>query len=179
MGPAPPEFMHFDRDLVVRQRTSRGNLVGWAFSALAPVCDSCGLPLYEHANAYQDAMLDAVLQLSTHLGPQAHRLHEVALPAWCGGTDFLGCMQLVRGPVPDTFGAQVDLFRRKAQLVDVLGTHLDDLRAPEATAYMACRAVLAARIDFELTDDDRNNQRGEHKRRSEQFFRVEASVGMD
>jgi hypothetical protein len=43
---------------------------------------------------------------------------------------------------------------------------------------MTCRAVQAARIDFELTES-RNNHRSEANRRAEQFFRVEASVGMD
>ena len=44
---------------------------------------------------------------------------------------------------------------------------------------MTCRAVQAAKIDFDATADDRNENRGEAKRRAEQFFRIEASVGMD
>ena len=64
-------------------------------------------------------------------------------------------------------------------LVDVLGSHLDDLRSPQAVSYMTCRAVQAARIDFDMTDELRNNNRSESKRRAENFFRVEASIGMD
>ncbi len=44
---------------------------------------------------------------------------------------------------------------------------------------MTCRAVLATKVDFDATPDDRNSDRGEAKRRAEQFFRVEASVGME
>jgi hypothetical protein len=44
---------------------------------------------------------------------------------------------------------------------------------------MTCRAVQAAKIDFDATDEARNNDRSEAKRRAEQFFRIEASVGMD
>jgi hypothetical protein len=44
---------------------------------------------------------------------------------------------------------------------------------------MTCRAVLASKIDFDATPDDRNAHRSEANRRAEQFFRLEASVGMD
>lgn len=179
IGPVSPDFFRFDQEMVMRQRQSRGSLVEWALAALGPVCETCEQPLYEHAHAYQDAMLDAIVQVSAQLGREAHRLHEVRLPAWCGSADFLACVKDLKAARPQGFRAQVDLFRRKAQLVDVLGSHLDDLRAPEATSYMTCRAVQAAKIDFDLTDDSRNNDRGEAKRRAEQFFRVEASVGMD
>jgi hypothetical protein len=43
---------------------------------------------------------------------------------------------------------------------------------------MTCRAVIAARVDFERSSDGANSDRGEPKRRAEQFFRIEASVGM-
>jgi hypothetical protein len=44
---------------------------------------------------------------------------------------------------------------------------------------MTCRAVLAAKVDFDATPDDNNSNRGEAKRKAEQFFRIEASIGMD
>ncbi len=179
IGTAPDAFWRFDRDLVLRQRESRGSLLEWLLAGLGPVCEDCELPLYSHAQAYQDELLEAIAQLAVHLGPQAHRLHEARLPAWCGAADFTACVQALKAERPQGFRAQVDVFRRKAQLVDALGAHLDDLRAPEAAAYMTCRAVQAARIDFELTDDARNNDRGEAKRLAEQFFRVEASVGLE
>ncbi|WP_295585757.1 hypothetical protein [uncultured Lamprocystis sp.] len=44
---------------------------------------------------------------------------------------------------------------------------------------MTCRAVQAAKIDFDLTPEARIKNRSEAKRRAEDFFRIEASVGMD
>lgn len=168
-----------DRGLVQRQRQSRGSLWQWALSALGPLCERCEAPLYEHAHAYQDAMLDAVLELAGDLGEGAHQLHTLALPAWCGGANFIDCAERLKAERPEGFEAQVLSFRRKATLVDLLGGHLDDLDDPQAAAYMTCRAVLAAELDFNATDDSANNHRGEHKRRAEQFFRTEASVGLD
>ncbi len=179
IGPVPPSFLSFDRELVMRQRQSRGSLIEWVWSGLGPVCADCELPLYVHAQSYQDELLDAIAQVGAHLQPQAHRLHEVRLPAWCGPADFLGCVKALKAEQAQGFKAQVDLFRRKAQLVAVMDEHLDELRAPEAGAYMTCRAVQAAKIDFDQTDEARNNDRSEAKRRAEQFFRVEASVGME
>ncbi len=39
--------------------------------------------------------------------------------------------------------------------------------------------MVAAKIDFDATDDSRTDDPGEDKRHAEQFFRIEASVGMD
>jgi hypothetical protein len=168
-----------DREIVMRQRTSRGSLVQWALEALEPACESCQEPLYDHAQSYLDAMLDAVTQLSSHLGQRAHQLYSVGLPAWCGDSDFIGCAKSLQATRADGFAAHVALFRRKATLVDLLSGHLDRLDSPQAAAYMTCRAVQAAKIDFYATDDARNSHRGEAKRRMEQYFRVEASVGME
>ncbi len=178
IGPVPPDFYRFDRELVQRQRSSRGSLFEWAVSALAPVCESCEQPLYAHAQSYQDAMLQAIVELTQHLGQGAHDLYNTGLPAWCGDSDFVDCVKSVQGRRPQGFADEVLLFRQKAELVDRLGSHLDDLRSPQAQAYMSCRAVQAAKIDFDLTDDSRNSGRSEANRRAEQFFRVEASVGM-
>lgn len=177
-GPALPDFHRADRELVLRQRASRGSLFEWAVSALGPVCERCEQPLYEHALAYQEAMLQAIAQLAADLGQQAHGLYDVTLPAWCGDSDFVDCIASVRGRVASDLQGQKQLFRQQAELSDRLGNHLDDLRSPQAQAYMSCRAVQAAKIDFDLTADDRNAHRGEANRRAEQFFRVEASVGM-
>jgi hypothetical protein len=72
-------------------------------------------------------------------------------------------------PLAATEGALRSAHGAEASGFTLLRNNLDALRW----------RLLAARIDFELTDDDRNNHRGEAKRRSEQFFRVEASVGME
>lgn len=179
IGPDPDAFVRFDRELVQRQRASRGSLFEWVVAALAPTCPTCEEPLYRHAHDYQDAMLEAILQMATHLGQRAHQLYEVPLPAWCGDSDFFDCARSLQGLRRADFAGHVELFRRKAQLVDLLGSRLDDVRSPQAAAYMTCRAVHAAHLDFALTDDDRNNHRGESNRRAEQFFRIEAGVGME
>ena len=80
---------------------------------------------------------------------------------------------------PDDFKASTDLFRRKAALVALMNEHLDDLTAPEAKAYMTCRVVQAAKIDFDLIDNEHNTHRNEAQRRSDRFFLIEASVGME
>ncbi len=71
------------------------------------------------------------------------------------------------------------LFRRKAGLVAAVNDFLGGLGDPRAKAYMTCRAVQAAKIDFDATDDAHNRNRSEANRLAEQFFRIEASVGMD
>lgn len=179
IGPEPDAFVRFDREMVVRQRQARGSVLEWVVSAFAPACPTCEAPLVRHAQQYQDVLLDTIVQTAAHLGQHAHRLYEVPLPAFCGDGDFIDCARSLQGRRPQGLAEERALFRQKAQLVDRLAAHLDELRHPQAEAYMTCRAVHAARLDFELTDDDRNNHRGEHKRRQEQFFRVEASVGMD
>jgi len=48
-----------------------------------------------------------------------------------------------------------------------------------AKAYMTCREAQSAKIDFDTTDENHNENRSEGKRRAEQIFRTAASVGMD
>ena len=106
-------------------------------------------------------------------------MHEAALPAWCRGKASAACTRALLDERAEGYPASVDLFRRKATLVALLNEHLDELDSHRAKSYMTCRAVLAAKIDFDATDDNHNFNRGEAKRRAEQFFRIEASVGMD
>ena len=167
-----------DLELVSRQRESRGSLVEWLISSMGTVCTTCEQPLYQHAQTYQDELLDLLLETDEDLGRAAHGMHTLPLPDWCGERDFADCIRMVKGQKVSTFEEHVALFRRKAALVSLCNEHLDDLTAPEAKAYMTCRAVLAAKTDFDATDDSHNVDRGEAKRRAEQFFRIEASVGM-
>jgi hypothetical protein len=62
--------------------------------------------------------------------------------------------------------------------VAVVNDYLDDIKEPKAKAYMTCRAVQAARLDFDATDDARKEHRLEANRKAEDFFRIEASIGM-
>jgi len=168
-----------DSGLVQAQRESRGSLLQWLLAGLGPVCATCEQPLYEHAQNYQNMMLQALIQLEADLEPRVHGVQAARRPHWCGDDDFLTCAGRLMAERPADFRGHVDLFQRKAQLVEVVANHLDDLEAPEARAYMACRAVLAAKSDFDATPDDYNANRGEAKRRAEHFFVTEASVGVD
>jgi hypothetical protein len=85
----------------------------------------------------------------------------------------------LRAQKPTDLHRHVALFRRKVERVDLLGNDLDDLKVPDAKAYMTCRAVHAAEIDFNAKAEERNENRSEAKRRAEQFFRIETGVGME
>lgn len=177
-----PEFLRVhDAALVKRQRDSRGSIVQWLLEELGSRCEEgdCQQTLFQNAQSYQDALLLALMQVDRHLGVDAHELHKVKLPEWCGNTDLSVCANTLMDQRATDFKSHVNLFRRKAGLVDVISNHLDDISAPQAKAYMTCRAVQAARIDFEATDDKRKDYRSEANRRAEHFFRIEASVGME
>ena len=64
-------------------------------------------------------------------------------------------------------------------MVDIVQKYMDQIETPATKAYMTCRAVLAAKIDFDATSNDRNEYRSEANRKTEHFFRIEASVGME
>ncbi|MFM1988045.1 MAG: hypothetical protein RJA99_1002 [Pseudomonadota bacterium] len=168
-----------DAELVARQHASRGSLFGLLRAKISPDCEDCEADRYRRANEYQDEMLEVLIETGRQLSADAHRLDAVALPAFCRGAPWSDCAAALVAERPADTRGLVDLFVRKTRLVDLLGGHLDDLDEPRAKAYMTCRAVLAAKIDFDGSSDDANSHRGEAKRRSEQFFRVEASVGME
>jgi hypothetical protein len=65
------------------QRESRGTLMEWLVSAAAPVCESCEKPLYEHANSYQDGLLQTLLQADA-AARTSGLAYAPKLPLWCG-----------------------------------------------------------------------------------------------
>ena len=168
-----------DSEVVQRQRASRGTLMEWLISAAAPYCERCEQPLYAHAQSYQDDLLQVLLQADAAVRETGLHLPAPTLPAWCGTRPFADCARALLDEKPQDFRGQVDLFRRKAGLVATLNDFLDDITEPKAKAYMTCRAVQAARIDYDATDDARKEHRLERHRHAEQFFRIEASIGMD
>jgi hypothetical protein len=175
-----PDYLRMvERGLVERQRAARGDLLSWLREEFSAQCPECEQDRYARADAYQDEMLLALLETGLHLGPNAVELDGRPLPEYCRGESWFRCATRLLAESPNDLAGRRDLFRRKATLVDLLGDRLDALESPQAKAYMTCRAVKAAKIDFDETPDDRNVHRGEAKRRSEQFFRTEASVGMD
>ncbi|MFO0157556.1 MAG: hypothetical protein ACK51V_00795, partial [bacterium] len=171
--------MH-DKEVVQRQRDSRGNLMGWLLEYLGSDCDTCEQPtLYEHAHAYQDALLHTLLQGDEMVRQSGLSLPGVSLPAHCGKLDFRACATGLLAEKPNDYREQVALFRRKAALMLALNQFLDKVDDPQAKAYMTCRVVQSAKIDFDATSEGRNENRSEDKRRLEHFFRIEASVGME
>jgi hypothetical protein len=172
-------LMFQDNEIVQKQRATRGTLMEWLVSAAAPVCETCEQPLYVHANSYQDGLLQTLLQADAAVKASDLKLSEPTLPAWCGTRAFADCARSLLDEKPQDYPGHVDLFRRKAALVATVNDHLDDITEPRAKAYMTCRAVLAAKLDYDATDDARKEHRLEAHRRAEQFFRIEASIGME
>jgi len=170
-----------DLAIVKQQRESRGTLIEWLLLAVGPACETCEQPLFDHAHAYLDTMLEVLLQgdAIVRAGIAAVQLPKAKLPSWCGRKNFPDCARGLMAEKPEDFRSNVALFRRKAELVAAMNDFLDSLEEPKAKAYMTCRAVVSAKIDFDATDENRTDNRGEDKRRAEQFFRIEASVGMD
>ena len=147
--------------------------------AIKPKCDTCDLPLFQQSQAYMDSMLRALLQASSYVPEDVRARNRTRLPAWCGGEDFAECTGRLLSRTDNTFQGQLSLFRRKAEMVDIVQKYMDEVETPRAKAYMTCRAVVAAKIDFDATSNDRNEYRSEANRKTEHFFRIEASVGME
>ena len=178
----PAELIkELDAVTVKKQREARGSLMAWLLMAIGPSCETCDQPLYEHAHDYQDVMLEVLLQGDALIksGAAGVQLPKASLPSWCGNATFETCARGLMSEKPQDFQAILALFRRKAVLVAALTDHLDGLEEPKAKAYMTCRAVQSAKIDFDTTDENYTENRSEGKRRAEQFFRTAASVGMD
>jgi hypothetical protein len=132
-----------------------------------------------HANSYQDGMLQTLLEADAAVKASGLRLPDIKLPALCGALEFADCARGLMAEEPADYAAHVDLFRRKAGLVAAVNDYLDDIKEPKVKAYMTCRAVQAAKIDYDATDDARKERRLEVHRKAEQFFRIEASIGME
>lgn len=171
-------LMAQDRAEVMQQRDMRGSLIEWLVESASSFCEACGDLLYEHSQNYLNQMLAMLKEASADLGEDARKLHEARLPEWCKGRDFVDCANALLAERADGHTAIVDRFGRTAELVGILNDNLDQLNSRPARSYMTCRAVLAAKMDFDLTPDDKNAQRGEANRKAAQFFRVEASIGM-
>jgi hypothetical protein len=168
-----------DRAIVKQQRDSRGSLFGWLMQSITPECDTCDLPLFQQSQAYMDEMLRALLQASSYVPEDIRARNRTRLPAWCGGEDFAECTGRLLSRTDNTFQGQMSLFRRKAEMVEIVQKYMDEIETPATKAYMTCRAVLAAKIDFDATSDERNEYRSEANRKTEHFFRSEASIGME
>lgn len=173
------EIMAQDHAIVRQQRNSRGSLFGWLMQSIRPDCDTCDLPLFQQAQLYMDEMLRALLQASSYVPADIRARNRARLPAWCGGEDFAQCTTHLLSRQDNTFQGQLSLFRRKAEMVEIVQIYMDEIEAPAPKAYMTCRAILAAKVDFDAIPDGRNDFRSESNRRTEHFFRNQASIGME
>jgi len=167
-----------ERLVVQRQRDSRGTLMEWLYEGLGESCASCLQSLYESGMRYQDAMLETIVTLYHDFWTEVPEVSAMGDPASCGGHSVPVCIGRLRAERPANLQEAIDLFRRRAQFIDAMNGQLDRLADPRVRSYMTCRAVIGARVDYELTPDDRRRGRGEDRRRSQDFFRTEATVGM-
>lgn len=160
------------------QRASRGRMWEWLVARFGDECESCGRILFDHAHAYQDQLLSTIEEMARDLGSDRAGLAGLEIPPYCEGRDFSACSAHLRSrPPAPAFADHVRAFREKARLVDRANEHLDDLRDQRAKEYMACRAVLGAKIDFDETPEEATPGRAESVRRAAHFFRTEATVG--
>ncbi|MEO3475821.1 hypothetical protein AAFN86_28480 [Roseomonas sp. CAU 1739] len=173
------EIMAQDHAIVRQQRNSRGSLFGWLMQSIRPDCDTCDLPLFQQAQLYMDEMLRALLQASSYVPADVRARNRTRLPVWCGGEDFAQCTTRLLSRQENTIQGQLSLFRLKAEMVEIVQTYMDEIETPATKAYMTCRAILAAKIDFDAISDGRNDFRSEANRRTEHFFRNQASIGME
>ena len=167
-----------ERLVVQRQRDSRGTLMEWLYEGLGESCASCLQSLYESGMRYQDAMLETIVTLYHDFWTEVPEVSAMRDPASCGEHSVPVCIGRLRAERPTTLADTISLFRRRAQFIDAMNSQLDGLKDPRVRSYMTCRAVIGARVDYELTPDDRRRGRGEDQRRSQDFFRSEATVGM-
>jgi hypothetical protein len=160
------------------QKASRGALWEWLAAHFGESCESCMRLLYDHAHSYQEQLLTTIAQMEADIGADDARLHAVETPAYCGGQGVTACATALRGRNADNLKDHIVGFRQKARLVDRVNQHLDDLTHPRAKAYMACRAVIGAKTDFDETPEADTPGRSEEVRRAQDFFRIEATVGV-
>ncbi len=165
--------------IVREQKDSRGSLFDWLYEGFGEWCRPCLQRLYESGMRYQDAMLDAIDQLYKDFESTSVEVRGLRATAWCGQRPVSACIEALQAQRPADLAATIELFKEKARLVDSVNRQFDGLTDPRIRAYMTCRAVASAKIDYDLTPDDKRGGRGESNRRSLDYFRIEATVGMD
>jgi hypothetical protein len=168
-----------DHAIVKAQRESRGTLFDWAFSSFEGISDAARLNLYQHAHRYIDGLLDVIMSTHGDLGGQVPEIDEVAVPSFCVAGSVKACAAALLSIQRDDLATSIEAYRKKAFFAYMVGEQWDDIQDPRAKAYMTCRAAIAAKDDFDVTPEDKRPGTTEERRRSRDFFRVEATVGMD
>jgi len=168
-----------DQATVTAQRESRGTLFDWAFSSFEGISDTARLNLYQHAHRYIDGLLDVIMSTHGDLGGQLPELEKVAVPDFCVAGSVKACAAALLSMQHSDLPTSIESYRKKAFFAYTVGEQWDDIQDPRAKAYMTCRAAISAKDDFDMTPEDKRPGTTEERRRSRDFFRVEATVGMD
>jgi hypothetical protein len=134
---------------------------------------------YEAAHPYKDAMLEVIIEIYDDLGKTVGELSRIRPPAFCGDEGVRDCAASLRAATRDSLASSIALYRKKAAFVDHVERQLDDIDDPRAKGYMTCRVAIAAKLDHDLTPEDRQPGTPESERRRLGFFRSSATVGMD
>jgi hypothetical protein len=168
-----------DHVIVKAQRDSRGTLVDWAFSSFEGISNAARLNLYEHAHSYIDGLLNVIMSTHGDLGGQVPELAEVTVPSFCVTGSVKACAAALLSMQHNDLRTSVESYRKKAFFAYMVGEQWDDIQDPRAKSYMTCRAAIAAKDDFDMTPEDKRPGTTEERRRGRDFFRVEATVGMN
>jgi hypothetical protein len=163
---------------VKQQRQARGTVFNLISEALGDWCDSCKRDLYQSGLRYQDSLLRAIEQTYVDLLPSVPAVRQLRPPESCGAPSVTECLVKLRVAAPDDLDQTQALFSRRAQFIDAMNHQFGELQGALTRNYMACRAVIGAKIDFDLTPKDLRPGMDEDKRRARDFFRIEASIGM-
>jgi hypothetical protein len=165
--------------VVQQQREARGTLKEWLYQGLGEWCRPCQQSLYESGMRYQDALLEVIGELYQDFQDKVPEAAALRVPDSCGDRSLTVCIARLRAERAADLDGTIRLFRARAQLIDQINVKLDTITDPRVRSYMVCRAVIAAHTDYALTPDDKRSGRGEANRRSQDFFRIEATVGVD
>jgi hypothetical protein len=134
---------------------------------------------YENAHPYQNGLLEVIIEFYDDLGGKVEELSRIRPPAFCGNEGVRDCAASLRSSKWDSLSSAVELYRKKAAFVDHVERQLDDIDDPRAKGYMTCRAAIAAKLDHDLTPEDKQPGTPESERRRLNFFRSAATVGME
>jgi len=176
-GMASMRITEEELQVVQQQRDARGSLFDWIYESLGEWCTSCQRNLYASGIRYQDAVLRAIEQMYVDLMPEIAAVKVMRPPASCGATSVPECLVKLRVETPDVLDQAMALYRQRAQFIDAMNQQFDRLQGSLVRNYMVCRAVIGAKVDFDLTPKDRRPGQDEASRRARDFFRTEATVG--
>jgi len=177
-GVATMRITEEELQIVQEQRSARGTMFDWLVASLGDWCESCQQSLYASGLRYQDAMLRTIQQAYVDLLPEVPAMKPMQPPASCGFDSWTECMTQLRSKPPADLEGSIELFRRRAQFIDTMNHQFDTLQDGTVRNYMACRAVIGAKIDHDLTPSEQRPGRDEAERRARDFFRTEATVGL-